>query len=116
MPDPARFMTEVLAMWTEADPDMRRAAIEAHFLDEVRLSRPDGEFTGHDALERFRALQRCFPGARFTLAKPPQQFGDAIRAYWFFGSPGKPAGGVRDGLRHPGRRQGPRALRVSDAV
>ncbi len=66
------------------------SAIEAHFLDEVRLSRPGGEFTGHDALERFSALQRRFPGARFTLAKPPQQLGDAIRACWFFGSPGKP--------------------------
>jgi len=36
---------------------------------------------------------RCksrFPGARFTLARRPQQLGDAIRAYWFFGPPDKP--------------------------
>jgi len=62
MPDPARFMTEVLAMWTETDPGLRRAAIEAHFLDDVRFHDPDGEFTGHDALERFSdSLQKPLP-------------------------------------------------------
>lgn len=91
MLDPAQFMTNVFAMWTETDPGLRRAAIEAHFCDDVRFHGPDGEFTGHDALERFSdSLQSRFPGARFTLAKPPQQLGDAIRAYWFFGPPDKP--------------------------
>jgi SnoaL-like domain len=91
MPDPTRFMTDVLAMWTETGPGLRLAAIEAHFLDDVRFHDPDGEFTGHDALERFSdSLQRRFPGARFTLAKPPQQLGDAIPAYWPFGPPDKP--------------------------
>jgi len=35
--DPGRFTTEILAMWTETDPDARRAAIESHFEEDVRF-------------------------------------------------------------------------------
>lgn len=91
MLDPGQFMTELLAMWTETDRGLRRAAIEAHFHDDARLYDPDGEYNGHDEVERFSdSLQSRFPGARFTLAEPPHQVADAIRAYWLFGPPDRP--------------------------
>jgi hypothetical protein len=91
MLDAGQFMMELLAMWTEADRGLRRAAIEAHFHDDVRLYDPDGEYNGHDEVEGFSdSLQSRFPGARFRLAEPPRQVANAIRAYWFFGPPERP--------------------------
>jgi hypothetical protein len=86
------FMTELFAMWIEPDVAVRRAALEAHFHREIRFHDRDGEFTGYEGLERFSdSLQSRFPGAQFTLVEPPQRLGDAIRAYWHFGPPAKPA-------------------------
>jgi len=86
------FVTELFAMWVDPDAAARRAAIEAHFHSDVRFHDPDGEFVGYEGLERFSdSLQSRFPGARFTLARPPQRLGDAIRAYWTFGPPAQPA-------------------------
>jgi hypothetical protein len=91
MPSEAEFMTELFAMWMEPDVATRRAAIEAHFHSDVRFHDPDGEFVGYEGLERFSdSLQSRFPRAQFTLARPPQRLGDAIRAYWTFGPPGTP--------------------------
>jgi len=81
--DPGRFTTEILAMWTETDPDARRAAIESHFEEDVRFFDPDGEFAGHDGIEKFSdSLQTRFPGATFALIRPPQLLAGAIRAFW----------------------------------
>jgi len=88
----AEFMAGLFAMWMEPDVAVRRTAIEAHFHSDVRFHDPDGEFVGYEGLERFSdSLQSRFPGARFTLARQPQRLGDAIRAYWTFGPPAKPA-------------------------
>jgi hypothetical protein len=88
----AEFMTELFAMWMEPDVAARRVAIEAQFHSDVRFDDPDGEFVGYEGLERFSdSLQSRFPGAQFTLARQPQRLGDAIRAYWTFGPPAKPA-------------------------
>jgi hypothetical protein len=84
--DAQQFITEVLRMWTESDPRARRAAIESHFHEDARFYDPDGEFVGYEQLERFSdSLQRRFPGSHFTLVSPPQQLGNAIRAFWHFG-------------------------------
>ena len=86
------FMTELFAMWMESDIAVRRQALEAHFHKDVHFYDRDGEFVGYEGLERFSdSLQSQFPGAGFTLAEPPQRLGDAIRAYWRFGPPAKPA-------------------------
>ena len=91
MVDPTRFMTEILAMWTERDVMARRAAIEAHFHQDVRFFDRDGAFAGRAALETFSdSLRSRFPGARFSLGEAPEVLGDAIRAYWTFGPPEKP--------------------------
>jgi hypothetical protein len=91
MLDAGQFMMEVLAMWTETDRGLRRGAIEAHFHDDARLYDPDGEYNGHDGVERLSdSLQGRFPDARFRLAEPPRQVADAIRAYWHFGSSERP--------------------------
>jgi len=89
--DPTRFMNEIFAMWMERNVEARRAAIEAHFQQDVRFFDRDGSFAGHAALETFSdSLQRRFPTARFALAGPPEVLGDALRAYWTFGPPEKP--------------------------
>ena len=88
----AEFMTQLFAMWMEPDLASRRAFIEAHFHSDVRFHDGDGEFVGYDGLEKFSdSLQSRFPGAKFTLAGQPQRLGDAVRAYWHFGPPPKPA-------------------------
>jgi hypothetical protein len=90
--DPTRFMTEVFATWIERDVAARRASIEAHFRPDVQFFDHDGAMAGHAALETFSdSLQRRFPAARFSLARPPEVLGDALRAYWTFGPPEKPA-------------------------
>jgi len=84
-------MTEVLAMWTERDPEARRSAIAAHFHQDVRFYDRDGEMAGQAALEKFSdSLQSRFPQAGFALAGPPQILGNAIRATWYFGPPSNP--------------------------
>jgi len=84
--DPTRFMTEIFAMWTERNAETRRAAIRAHFHEDIRFFDHDGEFVGHEALENFSdSLQARFPDGRFSLVSPPQALGDGIRAYWRFG-------------------------------
>jgi hypothetical protein len=91
MIDATRFMTEVLAMWTQPDATLRRSALAAHFHRDVRFYDRDGEMTGHAALETFSdSLRSRFPQASFSLASPPQILGNALRAYWYFGPPANP--------------------------
>ena len=91
MSDPTEFITEVLAMWTDADGAARRAVLERRFRPDVRFYDRDGAFDGHDGLERFSAsLRERFPGAAFALLGPPEPVGDAFRAFWRFGPPEKP--------------------------
>ena len=79
-------MTELLAIWTETDPTARRAAIAAHYHDDVVFHDPDGVFTGHAELESFSdSLQQRFPGQHFEMVGTPSVVGDAVRAYWRFG-------------------------------
>lgn len=89
--DAARFMTEILGMWTEADVNARRAVIQSHFDEAVRFHDPDGESLGHAGLEAFSdSLQTRFPGTKFTLAAVPRTLSNAIRAFWHFGPPDNP--------------------------
>jgi hypothetical protein len=86
MIDATPFMTEVLAMWAETDAVARRAAIERRFADTIVLRDAHGEYAGYAAIESFSdSLQTRFPGARFSLARPPQVVGNGARAYWYFG-------------------------------
>ncbi len=86
-PDQAkRFMTDVLAIWTETDPAKRRASIGAHYHDDIVFHDPDGEFTGYAELESFSdSLQQRFPGQQFEMVGEPSAVGDALRTYWRFG-------------------------------
>jgi SnoaL-like domain len=80
------FMTELLAVWTEPDPAIRRAAIEAHYQDDIVFYDPDGVFTGHADLESFSdSLQQRFPGQHFEMVGEPSVVGNALRTYWRFG-------------------------------
>jgi hypothetical protein len=81
-----QFMTELLAIWTETDPATRRAAIAAHYHDDIVFHDPDGVFTGYAELESFSdSLQQRFPGQRFEMVGEPSAVGDALRTYWRFG-------------------------------
>ena len=81
-----QFMTELLAVWTETDPAIRRAAIEAHYQDDIVFYDPDGVFTGHAELESFSdSLQQRFPGQHFEMVGEPSAVGNALRTYWRFG-------------------------------
>lgn len=81
-----RFMTELLAIWTETDGVSRRASIEAHYQPDIRFTDLDGEFVGYEALETFSdSLQARFPGEQFELVGHPDTLGDAVRAYWNLG-------------------------------
>jgi hypothetical protein len=97
-----RFMTELLAIWTEADRASRRASIESHYHSDIRFTDLDGEFVGYDALETFSdSLQARFPGEQFELVGRPDTLGDAVRAYWDFG----PASGMDFALSKMGRSE-----------
>ena len=81
-----QFMTELLAIWTESDPAIRRAAITAHYHDDIVFYDPDGVFTGHAELESFSdSLQQRFLGQHFEMIGEPSAVGDALRTYWRFG-------------------------------
>jgi hypothetical protein len=81
-----QFMTELLAVWTETDPAIRLAAIEAHYQDDIVFYDPDGVFTGHAELESFSdSLQQRFPGQHFEMVGEPSAVGNALRTYWRFG-------------------------------
>jgi hypothetical protein len=89
--DLVNFMSEVLANWTEADVDARRASFEAHFAPDAVFVDPDGTFTGIAGLESFSdSLRGRRPDARFSLRKDPQRTGDAVRAFWQVGPPDQP--------------------------
>ncbi len=89
--DLRRFMSELLANWTEPDRELRRASFEAHFAADVVFSDPDGIFTGIAGLESFSdGFQGRLPDARFTLIGEPQRVGDAVRAFWHVGPPEEP--------------------------
>ena len=81
-----QFMTELLAVWTETDPAIRRAAIEAHYQDDIVFYYLDRVFTGHAELESFSdSLQQRFPGQHFEMVGEPSAVGNALRTYWRFG-------------------------------
>ena len=81
-----QFKTELLALWTEADPAARRAAIQAHYREDIVFYDPDGVFTGHAALESFSdTLQQRFPGQHFEMVGEPSFVGNALRSHWRFG-------------------------------
>ena len=81
-----QFMTELLAVWTETDPAIRRAAIKSHYQDDIVFYDRDGVFTGHADLESFSdSLQQRFPGQHFEMVGEPSVVGNALRTYWRFG-------------------------------
>jgi hypothetical protein len=85
--DAPTLMSELFSMWVEPDTTRRRAAIQELFHPDIRFFDHDGEFSGYDGLIAFSdALQKRFPTARFQLLSPPVVLGDAVRAYWRFGT------------------------------
>jgi hypothetical protein len=89
--NPARFMEDVLSMWTNPDAEARAAILQGRFTEDVHFHDADGEFVGHAGLEEFSAsLRDRFPGARFSLISAPEAVGDGFRAFWRFGPPENP--------------------------
>jgi hypothetical protein len=76
MPDAAELLHMNLHVFSERDPEKRRAAIERTYVDDVRFIDPDGESVGRDALNDAgeRRVDGRRPGAargsRCSLVQP----------------------------------------------
>jgi SnoaL-like domain len=86
------FHSNLHEVFSERDPERRRAAIERMYTQDVTLVNPDGEVTGRQALSD--AAQKVLDGAPadFTLEEDGPGYvgtGTYARA-WSFGPPGSP--------------------------
>ena len=86
------FRSNLHEVFSERDPERRRAAIERMYTQDVTLVNPDGEVTGRQALSD--AAQKVLDGAPadFTLEEDGPGYvgtGTYARA-WSFGPPGSP--------------------------
>ena len=86
------FRSNLHEVFSERDPERRRAAIERMYTQDVTLVNPDGEVTGRQALSD--AAQKVLDGAPadFTLEEDGPGYvgtGTYARA-WNFGPPGSP--------------------------
>ena len=76
----------------EIDPVRRRAAIEEIFHEDGAFYDPGGGvFRGHDEIDRIAGVIKAqHPDFRYQPLSPPEEIGDAGRARWVSGVPGKP--------------------------
>jgi SnoaL-like protein len=107
MPDAKELLHSNLhEVFSERDPERRRAAIERTHTEDVTLINPEGEFTGRQALSD--QAQKLLDGAPadFVLEEDdgPGYVGtDTVALAWRFGPPGSPVargidiGTIRDG-------------------
>ena len=105
---PARLMTaSLLEVFGERDPARRRAAMQHTFADNITFHDPEGNVTGHEALEaRIEALYADTPPDwAFQAAAPAAEVADLGRATWTFGPPAGPeaARGMDIGIIADGR-------------
>ena len=93
MPDAAELLQMNLEVFSERDPEKRRAAIERTYAEDVRFVDPEGEVVGREALnERAQKIFDAVP-ADFVLEEDGLGYvspDTAVRP-WRFGPPGSPA-------------------------
>jgi hypothetical protein len=93
MPDAAELLHMNLHVFSERDPEKRRAAIERTYVEDVRFIDPDGESVGREALnDRAQKILDDAP-ADFVLEEDGLAYvstDTAVQA-WRFGPPGSPA-------------------------
>ena len=92
MPDAAELLHMNLSVFSERDPEKRRAAVERTYVDDVRFVDPDGESVGREALnDRAQKILDDAP-ADFVLEEDGLAYvstDTAVRP-WRFGPPGSP--------------------------
>ena len=92
MPDAAELLHMNLHVFSERDPEKRRAAIERTYVEDVRFIDPDGESVGREALnDRAQKILDDAP-AEFVLEEDGLAYVSTDTAVqpWRFGPPGSP--------------------------
>src|SRR5258706_15645809 len=92
MPDSGELLHMSLPVFSERDPETRRAAIERTYVEDVRFIDPDGESVGRHALnDRAQKILDDAP-ADFVLEEDGLQYlsPDTAVQPWRFGPPGSP--------------------------
>ena len=92
MPDAAELLHMNLHVFSERDPEKRRAAIERTYAEEVRFIDPQGEVVGQQALnDRAQKILDDAP-ADFVLEEDGLGYvsPDTAAQAWRFGPPGSP--------------------------
>jgi hypothetical protein len=92
MPDPDKLLYMNREVFSERDPDKRRAAIERTYAEDVRFIDPDAELVGRQALnDRAQKILDDAP-ADFVLEEdgPGYVSPDTAVQAWRFGRPGSP--------------------------
>jgi hypothetical protein len=92
MPDAAELLHMNLHVFSERDPEKRRAAIQRTYVEDVRFIDPDGESVGREALnDRAQKILDDAP-ADFLLEEDGLAYvsPDIAVQPWRFGPPGSP--------------------------
>ena len=92
MPDAAELVHMNLQVFSERDPEKRRAAIERTYVEDVRFIDPGGESVGREALnDRAQKILDDAP-ADFLLEEDGLAYvgPDTAVQPWRFGPPGSP--------------------------
>jgi hypothetical protein len=93
MPDPDELLRMNRGVFSERDPDKRRAAIARTYVDDVRFIDPEGEVVGRQALDhRAQKILDDAP-ADFVLEEDGPEYvsPDTAAQASRFGPPGSPA-------------------------
>ena len=104
-------------VFSERDPERRRAAIERTYTEDVRFIDPEGEFVGRQALsdQAQKLLNGVLAGFVFEEDGPRYVGSDTAALAWRFGPPGKPiARGIDVLTIHDGRVSLVRTLIASE--
>ena len=92
MPDPKELLQLNLQVFSERDPEKRRAAIGRTYTEDVRFIDDDGETVGREALDtRAQKILDDAPGD-FALEEDGLEYvsSDTAVRPWRFGPPGSP--------------------------
>ena len=81
-------------VFSERDPERRRAAIERTYTEDVTFIDPEGEFVGWQAVsdQAQKLLDNDLAGFAFEEDGPPYVGTGTAALAWRFGPPGKPLG------------------------
>jgi hypothetical protein len=93
MPDAKELLHSNLhEVFSERDPERRRAAIERTYTEDVRFIDPEGEFVGRQAVsdQAQKLLDGLVAGFVFEEDGPRYVGTDTAALAWRFGPPGNP--------------------------